>query len=147
MARFDPQSVGLGLLAGGLMLGGALATATPTQMRPPPEPDWRTPGAVMAVGARDTAGESAPWFAADTYEVLPAVPRAAAYAAPAVPPAEARLARRYADDGDWRQVDADQVEVAGADDDMPILSPEDDEAAPPDDHAAEDDTAYAMPPA
>lgn len=147
MARFDPQSTGLGLLAGGLMLGGALAAATPTRMRPPPEPEWRIPGAAIAVGTGDAGGESAPWFAADTYEVLPAVHHAPTYDAPAVPPAEAHLDRRYADNGDWRQVDADEVEVAGADNDMPILAPEDDEPANRDDRAVEEETTGATPPA
>ena len=147
MARFDPQSTGLAVLTGGLMLGGALAAATPTRMRPSPQPEWRIPAVEIALGTGDAGGESAPWFTADTYEVLPAAHRAPTYDAPAVPPAEAHVDRRYADDGDWRQVDADEVEIAGADNDMPILAPEDDEPAPLDDHAMDEDTTVATPPA
>ncbi|WP_408588155.1 hypothetical protein [Novosphingobium sp.] len=147
MARFDPQSAGLALMAGGLVLGGALAAATPTRMRPAPEPEWRIPSApILTITSSD---DSAPWFAANTYEVLPAIHRAATYAEAALLPAEARLPRSYGDDGDWRQIDADridadQVEVAGADEDAPILANEDDEAAPVDERA---DTPDITPPA
>lgn len=101
MPGYDPRSAALAISLGGVTLGAALALATPTQMRMPPDPPWRS--AQGSEIARETASEGAavPWFSGDTYEPLPA--RAimrkayAEYTEPALPPPEAP----YGDDGAW----------------------------------------------
>lgn len=140
MARFDPQSAGLGLLAGGLVLGGMLAMATPTRMKPPPEPAWRVGAAPQPNATIDDDSNAAPWFAAQTYEVLPAIRRVPEFTGSALPPPEARFASSYADDGDWRQIDADADAVSNDADGREMLSPEDDEPAVP---AADEDDGSA----
>lgn len=128
MARFDPQGLGLGLLAGGLMLGTALAMTTPTRMKLPPAPPWRiASGEQASAQPADDATNSTPWFTASTYEILPAMRHVPTFSGDAVPPAEARLADSYADDSHWQQIAADAPDAA--EDESEILAPEDDEPA------------------
>ncbi|MCW1384245.1 hypothetical protein OLX02_15580 [Novosphingobium sp. KCTC 2891] len=151
------RSAAFAIAIGAMTLGAALAAATPTRMRPPPDPPWRIRASTgQTLGTAPTADATYAWYSGDLYETLPAAPtyREAEYL-PAVAPAAARFQDdpppRYDEwrDDAWNN-DAGATSDAASEpatpprdtaDDAEASAPDEADAASMDDSATSDDEA------